>query len=196
MAPRSPRHRSASRSAFDLVYRCSAALAGLAFVSIAALVVLQVVSRIAGFHLAGLVDYATYAMVAALFLGIGPALRRGSHVRVTLVLGVVPPKLRRAMELGCLAIGTGLMTCFAWYAVGLALNSWRFGLREMGLAATPLWIPQSAMALGGTVAAIAFADDLVAVAAGRPPSYATTEGASLASEATGDEAEDGGRWTQ
>ena len=188
-----PVRRSAARAGLDMVYRVSAALAGMAFALIALLVALQVGIRIAGLHVAGLVDYATYAMVAALFLGVGPTLRKGGHVRVTLVLGVAPIRLRHAMELACLSIGVGLMAFFAWFAAGLAFDSWRFGLREMGLAATPLWIPQSAMALGGAVGAIAFADDLVQVLARRRASYDAVDGPGEAEAGNG--TEDGARWT-
>jgi TRAP-type C4-dicarboxylate transport system permease small subunit len=163
------------RSALDRLYFASAVAACIFFACIAVLVVLQVVSRLVGLHVAGLVDYATYSMVASTFLGLGYALKRGSHIRVTLVLFSVSARKRRVMEVASLAIATALLSYFAWFAIGLAYDSWRFGLREMGLAATPLWIPQSAMALGAVIAAIAFADELIAVLRGGAPTYAAAE---------------------
>jgi len=48
----------------------------------------------------------------------------------------------------------------------------------------PLWIPQSGMALGLVVLAVAFVDDLVATLRGRATSYARAEAARAAETPT------------
>jgi TRAP-type C4-dicarboxylate transport system permease small subunit len=47
--------------------------------------------------------------------------------------------------------------------------SWEFDSRSDAMDASPLWIPQSAMALGVTILMIAFIDEFVEVAKGRDP---------------------------
>lgn len=152
------------RRSLDTLYAVSAALACLCFASIGLMVILQVATRMAGAHVPGLLDYSTFAMVAAAFFGLAPTLKRGKHIRVTLLLHAVDDRSRRLLELASCAIGLAIVAYFSWYAVALAHDSWRFGLKDMGLAATPLWIPQSAMALGGIIASVAFLDELVLAA--------------------------------
>ena len=170
------------RSGLDLLYRASAALACVFFVAIGVCIVLQVATRLLGLHLPGLVDYSTYSMVAATFLGLAYALKRDAHIRVTLLVGAAGGRARQALELVCLAIGFCVLAYFSWFAVILALDSWRFGLKDLGLAATPLWIPQSAMALGAIIAAMAFLDEFVGVLLGREPAYAATTGVETVQE--------------
>jgi hypothetical protein len=50
--------------------------------------------------------------------------------------------------------------------VRLAWQSFNFNDISQGTDATPLWIPQSGMAIGSTIFAIAIADELVAVLRG------------------------------
>ncbi|MEP3334380.1 TRAP transporter small permease subunit [Sedimentitalea sp.] len=149
------------RRSLDMLFATSAVLACLFFASIGVMVILQVVTRMAGMHIAGLLDYATFAMVAAAFFGLAPTLKRNQHIRVTLLLHSVHGTPRRLLEMASYAIGFALMAYFSWYSVALAYDSWRFGLKDMGLAATPLWIPQSGMAMGSVIAAIAFLEGLI-----------------------------------
>ena len=51
-----------------------------------------------------------------------------------------------------------------------------FGEVGQGLIKTPLWIPQSGLALGLVVLAIAFVDELVTMLSGRTPQYAQRDG--------------------
>jgi len=163
------------RRFLDTLYLWCGGLACFFLASIAVLVMLQIITRLLGLHVIGLIDYATYAMVASMFLGLALALKRGAHIRVSLVIGAVSGPARRWLEIAGLALGTAIMAYFAWYSLQLTQDSWAFGYRAMGLAATPLWIPQIGMTLGGIVGAIAFLDELVMVLLGRPPSYLEAE---------------------
>ena len=73
----------------------------------------------------------------------------------------VGPAARRALELWSLAVGTALAARSRYYSVRLAFQSWEFNDVSTGNDATPLWIPQLAMAVGTVVLAIAFVDELV-----------------------------------
>jgi TRAP-type C4-dicarboxylate transport system permease small subunit len=54
-----------------------------------------------------------------------------------------------------------LAGALAFYGVRLAVQSWQFSDISTGNDATPLWIPQIAMAVGAVVLFIAFVDELV-----------------------------------
>ena len=165
----------AIRQFLDRMYLGCGVLACIFLASIAVLIILQVVTRIVGLHWPGLVDYSTYCMVASFFFGLGPALKKGAHIRVTLLLGAVSGAPRRWLEVLALFVGSGIMIFLAWHLVKLTYESWAFGLQAMGLAATPLWIPQTAMSLGAVAGAIAFVDAFIRGLAGREPIASQTD---------------------
>ena len=156
------------RQLLDGLYAACAGFACLFLASIAFLVILQIVTRLFGFLIPGLIEFATYAMVASVFLGMAQTLHGDGHIRVTLVLGSLPPGGRRVFEIASLAIASGVMLYFTYYAIDLVKQSWQFGYRDQGMADIPMWLPQSAMALGAVVATISFVDALVGAAIGRP----------------------------
>ncbi|MCL4768528.1 MAG: TRAP transporter small permease [Hyphomicrobiaceae bacterium] len=143
------------------IYTGGAVLACVFLASIAVLVVLQVATRMLGIHIRGLLDYATYAMVASVFLGIAHTLSLDAHIRVRLLLDVLPARARSGAEIICLLIGSSIMVYFSYYAAVLTYESWQFNFRAMGSAATPLWIPQLGMTVGAALGALAFVDALV-----------------------------------
>jgi len=155
------------RRALDLLYDGAAWLAALAMVGLLAMVLLAIASRQLDFHVAGTDAYAGYLMAAAGFLALAHTFKRGEHIRVTLVLGHVGPRARRVLELWLLVAGTLLAALAAWYAVRLAWQSHLFHDISTGNDATPLWIPQLAMAAGSIVLLVAFVDELVLELRGR-----------------------------
>ncbi len=155
------------RRALDLLYDGAAWLAALAMVGLLAMVLLAIASRQLHFHVPGTDAYAGYLMAAAGFLALAHTFKRGEHIRVTLVLGHVGPRTRRALEVWSLAAGTLLAALAAWYAVRLAWQSHLFHDISTGNDATPLWIPQLAMAAGSIVLLVAIVDELVLELRGR-----------------------------
>ncbi len=155
------------RRALDALYDAAGVLAALFMVGILAMVLMGIGSRLTGWFVPGTDAYAGYCMAAAGFLALAHTFRHGEHIRVTLLLERAGAKSRRGLELWSLAAGTALATAFAFYSVKLAYQSWDFNDISTGNDATPLWIPQLAMAIGGVVLAVALADALVAEYLGR-----------------------------
>ena len=136
------------RQALDSFYNLLMALAALAMVGTFVVVVLGIADRQFGLGLRGLDAYAGYCIAAALFLALPGTLQRGEHIRVTLLLQAVPARLRNALEAWCLLAGVVLCGLLAWYACRLVWVSHTTHDVSQGADATPLWIPQIAMALG------------------------------------------------
>ncbi|HEY3634736.1 MAG TPA: TRAP transporter small permease subunit [Caldimonas sp.] len=153
--------------ALDRLYDASAALGGVAMVLLLVLVLLSIVSRQIGFNVAGIDAYAGYMMAAAGFLALAHTLKRGEHIRVTLVLGALHGSARRALEIWALAAASLLAILFAGYSCRLAWQSHVFHDISTSNDATPLWLPQLSMALGTVVLAIALVDELVLEIRGR-----------------------------
>lgn len=163
------------RRALDLLYNLSGFLAGLFLVGVAALTFLRIVGRLLGFPAESYDDFAGYSMAASSFLGLAWTLRSGGHIRVDLLLRRLKGSYRWVMEGACLVTSCFLTMYFAWHAVDMALTSYQLSEVSQGLVPVPLWIPQSGMALGLVVLAIAFADDLIVLLSGGNPSYETGE---------------------
>ena len=155
------------RKALDAIYDGAAWLAALAMVGLLAMVLLSVVSRQLHFHVPGTDAYAGYLMAAAGFLALAHTLKRGEHIRVTLLLSALEGRARRALEIWALVGAVLLAGLSAWYAARLSWQSYAFHDISTGNDATPLWIPQLAMAAGTLVLLIAFIDELVLELQGR-----------------------------
>ena len=149
------------RRLLDFLYDGAAWLAAIAMVGVLAMVLLSIVSRQVGFHVPGTDAYAGYAMAAAGFLALAHTLKRNEHIRVTLLLGRLRGGARRALEMWSLSVAVLLGGLFAWYSVRLAWNSRAFHDISTGNDATPLWIPQLAMAIGAVILLVALLDEWV-----------------------------------
>ncbi|TAH47718.1 MAG: TRAP transporter small permease [Betaproteobacteria bacterium] len=157
------------RAFLDSLYRLSGALAAIGMVATLILVASGILTRPLGIYLAGTDDYAGYAMAACGFLALAYTFKHGEHIRVSLVLERVGPRLRAALEWFSLAAATAVAAMLAYYAVRLVLQSHEFEEISQGVDATPLWIPQLTMAIGSVVLLIALVDDLVMTTLGREP---------------------------
>ncbi len=155
------------RKLLDSLYEGAAWLAALFMIGLLVMVLLSIAGRQFHFHLPGTDAYAGYFMAASGFLALASTLKRGEHIRVTLVLGALKGGTRRGMEIWALAAATALSVLSAYYSGRLVWQSRSFNDVSTGTDATPLWIPQLAMALGTAVLAIAFLDELVLELRGR-----------------------------
>jgi TRAP-type C4-dicarboxylate transport system permease small subunit len=149
------------RSALDRLYNAAGYLAALFLVGTLAMVLLGIAGRLLAFNVPGTDSYAGYCMAAAGFLALAHTLKRGEHIRVTLLVEHVGPKAQRVLELWALAIGVLLAALFAYYSIRLAYQSWDFHDISTGNDATPLWLPQLSMAVGTLVLFVALVDELV-----------------------------------
>jgi TRAP-type C4-dicarboxylate transport system permease small subunit len=155
------------RRLLNAIYDSSAALAALCLCGLLFMVLLSVLSRQFHVHVPGTDAYAGYLMAGAGFLALAHTLKRGEHIRVTLVLGMFKGGARRVVEIFSLVLASLLAGLFAFYSCRLVWQSIAFHDISTGNDATPLWIPQLVMALGTVIFAVAFVDELVLEIQGR-----------------------------
>ncbi len=149
------------RSVLDPFYTALGALGALFILATLVVEVAGIAGRELGFSMAGLDAYAGYCLAAGSFLAMGYALRRGDHIRVTLILARLEGRPRYWMEILCLVVATLLSGYFAWFSARLVWGSYAYHDVSQNVDATPLWIPQLSMALGLFGLALAFAEQLV-----------------------------------
>jgi TRAP-type C4-dicarboxylate transport system permease small subunit len=149
------------RKTLDRLYDVSAWIAALFMILLLIMVLLSILGRQFGFHVRGTDAYAGYMMAGAGFFALAHTLKRGEHIRVTLLLQALKPSVRRKLEIFALASAVLLSGLLAWFSVSLAIQSYQIHDISTGNDATPLWIPQIAMALGTTILLIAFIDEFI-----------------------------------
>lgn len=157
------------KSFLDPFYRLLGALGALCILGVLLVQLYNIVGRIAArlsfglvpdFQLDGGDAYAGYLLAAGSFLTLAAALRRGDHIRVTLILNRLGATARVRVEFFCLVVATVLSGYFTWYAVRLVLGSREYNDISQNIDATPLWIPQISMALGLFGLTLAFVEAL------------------------------------
>jgi TRAP-type C4-dicarboxylate transport system permease small subunit len=163
------------RRALDALYDGAAGLAALFMVLLLLAVLASVLGRQFHFNIPGTDAYAGYMMAGAGFLALAHTLKRGEHIRVTLLLQSLSPRARHALEVWALTAASVLAALVAFYSVRLAWQSHAFNDISTGNDATPLWLPQLSMAIGTTILAIAFIDELVLELRGRRGAAASGE---------------------
>ncbi len=150
------------RRFLDTLYLGTGYAAALSLIAILALVVAQMVARWLGVMFPGGATYAGYMMAAASFLALAYTFSRNEHIRVGMLVEHAG-RFRRALEIWCHALAAVVGLFFAWYSVRAPLLSYQIGDVSQGQDGTPLWIPQTVMAVGAVVLAIAILDSLARV---------------------------------
>jgi TRAP-type C4-dicarboxylate transport system permease small subunit len=149
------------RKTLDFIYDAAGYLAAFFMAGILAMVLASVIGRLAGFNLRGSDAYAGYCMAASGFLALAHTLKRGEHIRVSLLLERFGGKLKRPLDIWSHAAGIFFSGVLAFFSIRLVWQSHVYNDVSQGNDATPLWIPQVAMAVGTVVLLIAMIDDFV-----------------------------------
>ena len=170
------------RHILDRIYGAAAWAAALFMIGTLLMILLSVSGRLLDFHVRGTDAYAGYCMAAAAFLALAHTLKRGEHIRVTLILDHAGRRGRQALELWSHVAGLLCAALLAWFATRLAWQSFQFHDISQGTDATPMWIPHTGMALGSVIIAVAIADELVAVLRGETLRHRTADGEPVRSE--------------
>jgi TRAP-type C4-dicarboxylate transport system permease small subunit len=163
------------RRFLDRLYAVSGAIAALCLAGIAVVMLAQAGMREFGYLLRGADDIVSWLCAATAFLALGHTFRRGELVRVGLLVERLPPRPRRVFAIG--ALGITLLFCgYMLYAVlRFVYESWKFSEVAQGLIQIPIWIPQSAFALGASILFVAVLDEFVVLVHGGTPAYQAAE---------------------
>jgi TRAP-type C4-dicarboxylate transport system permease small subunit len=184
------------RRALDTLYQSALWASALCLLTIFLLVGAQLAGRLidgalallhlprTDFVILSLAEISGYLLAAASFLALAGTLKAGTHIRVTMLLGALSEGVRRFLEIWAFGLATVAAGYMTWNIASFALVSYQFGDVSPGVIRVPLWIPQSAMALGAAILTLALADELVQVLVrGRPSFRAAEEAVTLGKEA-------------
>jgi len=102
-------------------------------------------------------EYSAYGLAAIVFLGSGHCLRCGGHIRLTLVLGLLPQRWAAWLELLAVSLSLLLMAVLWRHLFHMVQATHRYHSTSGTLTNTPLWIPQAVMVAGAAVLLIQLA---------------------------------------
>ncbi|CAP42579.1 TRAP transporter small permease [Bordetella petrii] len=156
------------RRFLDTLYGAAGLLAGLCMIGVLASVLAAIIARQMGWNIPGTDAYAGYFMAAAGFLALATTFKHGEHIRVTLLLNSLAARNGRRLDIFALAAGAVLAAAFAYFSIKLVHDSRLYNDISTANDATPLWIPQIAMAVGTVLFLVSVVDELVRRLRGLP----------------------------
>lgn len=154
----------------DRISRLTAILAVILIFGIAVLIISEVVARWLFNHSFTFAwEYSAYFLAVAVFCGAAFTLRTGGHVRVALLRGMLGPRGRHRMEIFATLIGVGITLFAANAMIAFAWQSFQRGSLSPTLDATPLAIPQGAIAFGLVLLTLQMLARLLCLFLNKPP---------------------------
>jgi TRAP-type C4-dicarboxylate transport system permease small subunit len=177
------------RGFLDTLYRVALWASALCLVVIAAMVGVQLSTRLidgalalmhlprTDFVILSLDEIGGYLLAAASFFALGGTLKAGAHIRVTLVLSALGERLRHYLELWAFGFAAAVSAYMTGHLASFAWVSFRFHEVSPGVIRVPLVYPQAAMAIGALILTIALVDELFIVATRSRPSFRAAEDA-------------------
>ncbi|MBT3359206.1 MAG: TRAP transporter small permease [Rhodospirillales bacterium] len=157
----------------DKVYSVSSTLAAFCTAMIGLLIFSEIVLRFFGTTIPGVIELVVFCMVASVFLALAQTLRKNEHIRITVVISHLPPKIRRWIEIWCLSVSALFFGTLAFFSIIMAYESFIFNEMSDGVVGIPLWIPQLFMFWGVTLITITFIENFFITIKGGMPVYVT-----------------------
>jgi TRAP-type C4-dicarboxylate transport system permease small subunit len=99
-------------------------------------------------------EMAGYLLVVLAFFGLAETLRAGAFIRVEFVDRWLGADARRRLEAVLFVVALAYTVLLAWEFWRLTMQSFRFGSTSLQVSRTPLWIPQTCMAVGASILAL------------------------------------------
>ena len=159
------------RTFLDGLYLVAGYLAGVFLLIIFLLMMGLSLGRGIGINIPAGDDLASWSMAAMAFLGLAHTFRSGEMIRVGLITDRLRGRSRWWFEMFSLVIGVGFVGFFAWHAVQLTYDSWRFNDMSQGVVAIPLWIPQTGYAAGLVILFVGFGPIVMRAVEAADPRY-------------------------
>ena len=149
------------RRGLNFLYTSAAILAALFLIALLLTVLLTILARQFNWGLSGIDGYAGYFLAGSGFLAMAHTFQKNEHIRVTVFLGMARGKSKFWIELWALGLSSLLAILLAFFSVRLVVQSFLFKDISTSMDATPLWIPQLAMAIGTVIFAVSVIDRMV-----------------------------------
>jgi len=125
-----------------------AAASGLLVCSLMILLSAEILGRKVGHPIPGATEFAAFALVGIIFLGLSHCEEVGGHVRVEFLIARLSPRLRLAAELFIYSVGFLLYALMTWQTAIDAASSWSVRETVPGLMTLPVYPAKTLVPLG------------------------------------------------
>ena len=106
-------------------------------------------------------EYSAYGLAALIFLGCGYTLKEKGHIRIDLILNLLPDRLALFFKFVAGSLSTILLGYITWQLGRMTFSAWHYGSTSGTLTATPLWVPQSLIVIGAAMFTLQMAVETV-----------------------------------
>jgi TRAP-type C4-dicarboxylate transport system permease small subunit len=146
------------RQGYDRVLETSGTLVGMVYGLIALLMTVDIGIRAANLGaLAWLTELTEYLMYAGTFLAAAWALRQGAHVRVDVLLTLLPRRAAAGLDIAMDALGFAIAAVFLWYGSIALADAWGNHNVQYKTWAVPEWLLLAAIPVGAVLLMVEFA---------------------------------------
>jgi TRAP-type mannitol/chloroaromatic compound transport system permease small subunit len=160
--------KDAWRRTVDGLARWAALFSALMICLIALLIVADVARRnLAGSSIPGAVEAAEVLLVTAVFLGLAFAEYEGAHVRTSIIVARLRPRVRHKVTAFSLLIMCLALVWLTWASADKAIESFQIRELRTGLIEVPIWPARIALSLGYFLLLLQAAAGAVDAARGR-----------------------------
>lgn len=157
-------------AAIDAFCAAAANVAAFVVVAIAALAILDILLRaFLNFGLTFALEYESYALAIVMFAASGWALRHGAHIRVGLLVNMLPERGRHWADVAATAFSLGVSGYVSVAIVRYAISTAERGAVSIQISQTPLVYPQALFAISVCTITLALFARLVRLLIGDPP---------------------------
>jgi len=123
-------------------------LSAISLALIGLIITAQILARTFGYLIPAADDFAIWAMVSSMFLGLPYAFIKGDHIRITVLLQALSAKPKKIYELQATIISVLLGVWASYYSAVFVYESYLFNEISQGMLSVPLWIPQLPIPIG------------------------------------------------
>lgn len=159
----------------SIIYTFSAWASAFCLIAMTVLILAQIVARLLGVIIPSSEDFAGWLLSATIFFGLAYTFNTGGHIRLTILLGKLPEKIRKVFEIFALIVGICIAAYLAYYTCFTVYESFDFDDITDTYLPMPLWVVQLPMALGSVFLLFACIDSLLVILSGKTPNYITHE---------------------
>ena len=125
------------------------------------LITVDVIGRAFGMPTYVAVEMSGYMLIGIVFLGLAYTMRKGKHIKITLLTDRFPPRMRQLLEIAALFVALVFIGWFAWSTFGPAKVNFVLKITSLTIVGTPLWIPYGFIAVGLGMLAVELMAELI-----------------------------------
>jgi TRAP-type C4-dicarboxylate transport system permease small subunit len=99
-------------------------------------------------------EYSAYFFVAVVMLGLSYTFKENGHIRITIILSRLSPKIEKFFDIWTSLIAF-LITSFLFYhSLRMVIDTFKLDMRADSIAETPIFIPQIVLPVGFLIFAL------------------------------------------